>query len=65
MSRAAPELDPQTLRRCLRIGGLEISAERAEALLPAVAALLAACERVAAIELSCEGGIGPPGMSGD
>ena len=65
MSRATPELDPQTLRGWLRIGGLEISAERAEVLLPAVAALLAACERVAALELSCDGGSGPPGVSGD
>jgi hypothetical protein len=55
-------LDPETLRRCLRTGGLEVSAERAAALLPTVAALLAACERVVALELSCEGGSGPPGV---
>jgi hypothetical protein len=63
MSDAAIELDAKTLRRCLRLGGLAVSAERAAALLPAVAALLAACERVAALELSCEGGSGPIGES--
>jgi len=63
MSDAAIELDAETLRRCLRLGGLAVSAERAGALLPAVAALLAACERVAALELSCEGGSGPTGES--
>jgi hypothetical protein len=61
MSHATVELDAEMLRRCLRLGGLAVSVERASALLPAVAALLAACERVAALELSCEGGSGPIG----
>jgi hypothetical protein len=65
VSNTAIELDAETLRRCLRIGGLEVSAERAAALLPTVAALLAACERVAALELSCQGGSAPSGASGD
>ena len=65
MGRTPIELDAETLRRCLRIGGLEVSAARAEALLPTVEALLAACERVAALELCCGGGSGPPGASGD
>jgi len=61
MRHAAIELDAETLRRCLRLGGLELSAERAAALLPVVAALLGGCERVAALDLSCEGGSGPIG----
>lgn len=63
MRRAPLELDVETLRCCLLIGGLDVSAERAPALVPTVAALLAACERVATLELSCDGGSGRPGAS--
>lgn len=47
MTSAASELDAETLRRCLRLGGLEVSTERALALVPAVSALLAGCGRLA------------------
>ena len=65
MGRTPIVLDPETLQRCLRIGGLEVSTKRAATLLPTVAGLLAACERVAALELSCEGGSAPSGASGN
>ena len=61
MTSSAIELDAETLRRCLRLGGLEVSGERAVALLPVVVALLAGCERLAALDLSSEGGCGPDG----
>ena len=54
-------LDAATLQHCLRIRGLVVSTERAAALLPTVAALLAGCERIAALELSCAGGSTPLG----
>jgi hypothetical protein len=57
----AIDLDAETLRRCLRFGGLEVSVERAPSLLPVVAALLAGCDRLAALDLSCAGGCGPDG----
>jgi len=57
----AIDLDAETLRRCLRFGGLEVSVERARSLLPVVAALLAGCDRLAALDLSSDGGSGPDG----
>jgi hypothetical protein len=65
MSHATIELDAEMLRCCLRLGGLDLPVERAAALLPVVAALLKGCERVAALELSCEGGSGPLGAGED
>ncbi len=59
MTGSAVELDAETLRRCLRLGGLEVTGERAAALLPVVAALLAGCERLVALDLASEGGCGP------
>jgi hypothetical protein len=50
------DLDAETLRRCLRFGGLEVSVERAPALLPVVAALLAGCDRLATLNLATPGG---------
>jgi hypothetical protein len=55
------DLDAETLRRCLRFGGLEVSVERASSLLPVVATLLAGCDRLAALDLSCAGSCGPDG----
>jgi hypothetical protein len=53
------DLDAETLRRCLRLGGLDLSVERAATLLPVVAALLAGCSRLATLDLATEGGCGP------
>ena len=61
MTHSAIELDAETLRRCLRLGGLEVSDERAATLLPVVSALLAGCERLAALDLASAGGCGPRG----
>jgi hypothetical protein len=60
----APALDPAGLRLLLRIGGLDISEERAARALPVVRALLEGCDRVAALGLDLPGGsgmAGPPG----
>ena len=65
MTGTAIELDAETLRRCLRLGGLEVSGARAAALLAVVAALLAGCDRLAALDLSSEGGCGPNGARED
>ena len=61
MAGSAVELDAETLRHCLRLGGLEVSSERAATLLPVVSALLAGCERLAALDLAGDGGCGPRG----
>lgn len=50
------DLDAETLRRCLRFGGLEVAVERTPALLPVVAALLAGCDRLAMLDLATPGG---------
>lgn len=65
MTLPAIDLDAETLRRCLRFGGLDVSVERAPSLLPVVAALLAGCDRLAALGLSCAGGCGPDDGRGD
>ena len=59
------ELDAETVRRCLRLGGLDVSVERAAMLLPVVTALLAGCDRLAALDLASAGGCGPDGGRGD
>lgn len=53
------DLDADMLRFLLRVGGLEISGERAAALLPVAVSLLAGCDRLAALDLASEGGCGP------
>lgn len=65
VTHSAIELDAETLRRCLRLGGLEVSAERAATLLPVAGALLAGCERLAALDLASQGGCGPEGGRSD
>jgi len=50
------ELDAGLLRRCVRLGGLEISEERAAKLIPLMKALLAGCERLVALDLTAKGG---------
>jgi hypothetical protein len=43
----------------LRVGGLAVSAERALTLLPVASALLAGCDRLAALDLAGAAGCGP------
>ena len=52
------DLDAETLWRCLKLGGLETSLERAAAVLPVVKGLLAGCDRLAALDLLTQGGSG-------
>jgi hypothetical protein len=59
------DLDAETLRRCLRLGGLDLSVERAATLLPVVAALLVGCSRLATLDLATAGGCGPHSGWGD
>ena len=53
------------LRRCLRLGGLEVDRDRAEAVLPLARALLAGCDRLAALDLAVPGGSGIAGDAVD
>jgi hypothetical protein len=64
MTASAVELDAETLRRCLQLGGLAVSVERAATLLPVVSALLAGCERLSALDFASAGGCGPDGWGG-
>jgi len=52
-------LDAEILGRVLRLGGLDIPADRAAALLPVVHALLGGCDRLARLDLAASGGSGP------
>jgi hypothetical protein len=61
MKPAAIELDENALRCLLRAGGLAVSGERARSLLPLASALLASCDRLAALDLAIGGGCGPDG----
>jgi len=66
MSPPPIELDAEQLRRCVRLGGLEISHERAVKLLALARSLLAGCERLAALDLSAKGGCGAlAGLGGE
>jgi hypothetical protein len=55
---SSKELDAGQLRRCVKLGGLEISEERAVKLLPLATALLNGCQRLEALDLSAKGGAG-------
>jgi len=61
MKPAAIDLDEILLRRLVRVGGLDLDSERARALLPLASALLASCNRLAALDLATGGGCGPDG----
>lgn len=61
MKPAATDLDEALLRRLLRVGGLDVNSDRARALLPLTSALLASCDRLAALDLALGGGCGPDG----
>ena len=59
-----PAIDAASLQRWLAIGGLAISEARASQVLPVAAGLLAAGDRLAALELAASGGSGPEDKSG-
>jgi hypothetical protein len=65
MESVVTDLDAETLRRCLRLGGLDVAVERAALLLPVAAALLAGCDRLATLDLASPGGCGPEDGQGD
>jgi hypothetical protein len=50
--------DAEALRRCLRLGGLDVTLDRAMRLLPLATALLAGCDLLAALEPGVPGGSG-------
>jgi hypothetical protein len=52
------DIDAETLRRMLRAGGLEVTVERAEHVLPVALALLMGCDRLAALDIEGPGGAG-------
>ena len=52
------DIDAETLRRMLRAGGLEVTAGRAERILPVALALLRGCDRLAALDIEGPGGAG-------
>jgi hypothetical protein len=54
-----PAIDAASLQRWLAVGGLSITADRAALVLPVAAGLLAAGDRLAALELAASGGSGP------
>jgi hypothetical protein len=63
--QAPIDLDAETLRRCLRLGGLAVDRDRAAAVLPLARALLAGCGRLAALDLAVPGGSGIAGDAVD
>jgi len=52
------EIDAETLRRMLAAGGLEVTKERAAAIVPVALGLLRGCDRLAAMDIPGEGGNG-------
>ena len=58
MGSSFKELDAGQLRHCVRLGGLEISDERATKLLPLANALLKGSARLEALDLTAKGGSG-------
>jgi hypothetical protein len=55
---SSKNLDVELLRRTTELGGLNLPADRAEALLPLAKALLKSCEKLEALDLSAKGGAG-------
>jgi len=58
MQSKPSDIDAETLRRMLRAGGLEVTAGRAERILPVALALLRGCDRLAALDIEGPGGAG-------
>jgi hypothetical protein len=52
------DIDAATLRRMLHAGGLEVTVERAERILPVALALLKGCDRLAALDIEGPDGAG-------
>ena len=66
MASSPKELDVEQLRVCVRLGGLEISKERAAKLLPLARALLKGCRSLEALDLTATGGAGAlAGLGGE
>jgi hypothetical protein len=58
MTKPTLELDPESLRRMLRAGGLEVGEDRAKKILPVALALLRGADRLADRDLDRPGGSG-------
>jgi hypothetical protein len=52
------DLDVEELRIFVRLGGLDLPADRAAKLLPVVNALLKGCDKLVGLELCAKGGAG-------
>jgi hypothetical protein len=59
-SKAGPTVDAATIRRLAKLAGLELAADRAERLLPDLAALIAADRRLATLDLGDSAAGGEP-----
>jgi hypothetical protein len=59
MDAKPSDIDAETLHRMLRAGGLEVTVERAERILPVALALLKGCDRLAALDIEgpCGNGV--------
>jgi hypothetical protein len=58
--RSEPEVDAATVRRLARLAGLELTAARAERLVPDLATLIEADRRLAALDLGEHAATGDP-----
>ena len=58
MGSKSSDIDAETLRRMLQAGGLEVTVERAERILPVAVALLKGCDRLARLDIEGPGGAG-------
>ena len=58
MGSLPSDIDAETLRRMLQAGGLEVTVDRAEQILPVALALLKGCDRLAALDIEGPGGAG-------
>jgi hypothetical protein len=58
MDSKPSNIDAETLRRMLSAGGLEVTVERAERVLPVALALLKGCGRLATLDIEGTGGAG-------
>ena len=58
MGSLPSDIDAKTLRRMLQVGGLEVTVERAERILPVARALLNGRDRLAALDIEGPGGAG-------
>jgi hypothetical protein len=61
MAKSTDGLDAGSLRRVARLGGLDLSEERAAALLPLYSALMSSCDRLVKVNPAWAGRL-PPDM---